>query len=997
MAELYCVPLGQTARHLFYKQIQAEPYQDSILILPNRYLRKQAQKEANVMSTGIDTLATRILNKNGYVDFKEITRNSQELITAYLIEYLAGHGKFVYFDKLVDKKGFIKAAASLIGQLSRSGATEEQIKDALINWGRDGFDGQKDQEVALLYALYRQYLKDENWFDLEGKYRLAIHVLADDYVNIPWKHIYISDFYSFDVLQLEFLKQLSRHCDLKIGLMYEENKENVFSAVKNTFGYLAGFCKLCRYNEEIKQPADLKFIAEHIFQEETGESAEHIKLYELKSRDEEMRWALTEVKKLLEKGVSTDKILITMRQLDNYNGFKQIADEYGVPVSLPAVTKLIVQPLTEFILLMLQAFPDNREGTEAYFKLLNSELGKLLFTAETEGVIALQHNAYYTSRKAVEEICTHLYQEDKVLKKVTEFINQLTASAKLNDYLELLQNFIDSLELDKLAGSLYKENKLDLKGLKSCLLSKKELQNCLESILEDYEACQMADKKVTLAELLEILNDAFSAIDITLAAGKEQGILVTEVVNVQGQLYDYVYLLGLREGEFPAVNNENWIYNDQERAELSAYGIDMPNTAQAYAEDMYFFAAAAAQCCKELYISWYKDDSAGASSYIDEVVKLFDNLDILTPKQKVCASEREVLALADSCEQNWLLDKIGNNVYAAALIDKERAENSLYNGVITGETVLNGIEKRLGNTFSASKLEIYAACPFRFLGEQLWQKENFDEKSETFEPADEGSLLHEVLAAFIGGHLREKLTKYPLPELKAELESIFAQKIAKYAERNNSTNNVLWQADTQRLKNILSKWLLFEYHEQSLWEDFVPCAVEKDFKNKTALSLTLHNGRKVQLAGRIDRMDTNGAKFFITDYKRSSAPAGSDLPKGLDLQLPVYLLAAEKMQGDDSIAGGGYLSLKNAERKASIAFMELDTPTVKCNNKLFADSEQPWADFKNFSKNLLCRYIESIYEGNFAVQPAKACSAYCPLKNICRIGLLQAKGGEGND
>lgn len=997
MADLYCVPLGQTARHLFYKQIQEDIYQDSILVLPNRYLRKQAQKEANVMSTGIDTLATKILNKNGYVDFKEITRNSQELITAYLIEYLAEHGKIAYFDKLITKKGFIKAAASLFGQLSRSGATEEQIKDALINWGREGFDEQKDQEVALLYALYRQYLKDENWFDLEGKYRLAIHVLANDHVNIPWKHVYISDFYSFDVLQLEFLKQLSYHCDLKIGLMYEENKENIFAAVKNTFGFLAGFCKLQKYSESAEKHENLKFISQYIFQKEAAEKASHIKLTELRSRDEEMRWVLTEVKKLLVSGTGADKILITMRKLDNYNGFKQIADEYGVPVSLPVTAKLNVQPLTEFILLLLQAFPDNREGTEAYFKLLSSEMGKLLFTADTESAAALQHNAYYTSRKAVEEICAHLYQDDKILEKVTEFLQQLTGSAKLNDYLTLLQDFINSLDLDKLAGNLYKQKIFDLKSLKSCLLAKQELLNCLESILEDYEACQMADKRITLTELLEILNDTMADRDLTLSAGKEQGVLVTEVVNVQGQLYDYVFLLGLREGEFPSVNNENWIYNDQERAELSAYGIDMPNTAQAYAEDMYFFAVAVAQCCKELHISWYKDDSAGASSYIDEVAKLFSNLQIQSPVKKDCASAKEVLSSADICEKNWLIDRIGRDVYEAAFIDEQRQASSICNGTITDEHILKSLEENLGHTFSASKLEVYAACPFRFLGEQLWQEESFDEKAETFEPADEGSLLHEVLADFIGKHLHEKLNKYPLSELEMELESIFAQKMAKYAEKNHSTSNVLWQADTHRLKSTLYKWLLYEYQEQSLWQDFVPCAVEQDFKNQTAFTLTLQNGRKVQLIGRIDRMDTNGTKFFITDYKRSSTPAGSDVLKGLDLQLPVYLLAAEKLQGNDSVAGGGYFSLKNAERKASIAFTDLNASTVKCNDKLFADSDNPWEEFKAFSKNLLRKYIEAIYAGDFKVQPAKACSAYCPLKNICRIGLLAARGGEDND
>ena len=46
MAVLYCVPLGCTARRLFYEQMGQQDYEDSILVLPNRQLRLQAQKEA---------------------------------------------------------------------------------------------------------------------------------------------------------------------------------------------------------------------------------------------------------------------------------------------------------------------------------------------------------------------------------------------------------------------------------------------------------------------------------------------------------------------------------------------------------------------------------------------------------------------------------------------------------------------------------------------------------------------------------------------------------------------------------------------------------------------------------------------------------------------------------------------------------------------------------------------------------------------------------------
>ena len=109
---------------------------------------------------GIDTLATKILNMNGYVTFHQINRRSQELIVEDFLHTLAEQKQLDYFGELIEKHGFIKAMTSLVGQLSRSGSTQQEIINVLLDWGRSGNLGQKDKEVALLYQFYRQYLKN---------------------------------------------------------------------------------------------------------------------------------------------------------------------------------------------------------------------------------------------------------------------------------------------------------------------------------------------------------------------------------------------------------------------------------------------------------------------------------------------------------------------------------------------------------------------------------------------------------------------------------------------------------------------------------------------------------------------------------------------------------------------------------------------------------------------------------------------------------------------
>lgn len=995
MAVLYCVPLGQTARRLFYQQMQQSPYEDSILILPNRSLRLQAQQEAPVNCGGIDELASKVLNKNGYVYLDEINRRSQELVTQELLNYLGEKSQLEYFQRLIQKKGFVKAAASLLGQLSRSGATEKQIHDTLMTWNRTGSAGEKDREIAQLYVLYRTYLKNNRWFDLEGKYRLAISVLAQAEVRLPWKQIYISDFYSFDVLQLEFLRALSRHCQLTIGLMYEPGREEVFRAAANTYAALAGFCTIKRYEEQEQRPQDLAYLSRHLFTAAEPALAQHISLYRFKSREEEVRWTLTQVKKLLQQGTAPKQILLTVRSLSNYSGIRQIADEYGVLVSLANTASLAVQPLTEFIQLLLRAADSRRQGAEAFFALLSSELGKLLFVADTEGAESLRQNRYYTSRRQLQEDY-HQQQEqtDSVLEQTEALLAQLPQQARLGDYLKQLTDFISALQLPQLLGARYRQGELTLGGLQNCLAAQGALLSTFEQLLSDYQTCGLGDNIFTLAQLRDIVQEALQKTEIELAPGRTDGVNVAEIVNVQGKTYEHIFLLGVREGEFPSGSSENWLYNDQERAELTALGIDMPTTAQAYAEDAYFLAAAVAQCSGQLTVSWHQDDAAGASSYVEEISKLFD-LPVIDSPEKLPASMREILSQAQLYEKDWLAQQLSEAALTAAGADKMRSETPVYNGQLSGGDLLQTVRHQVGDTFSPSRLEVYAACPFSFLGQYVWGGSGAGEKSETLEPADEGSLLHNVLARFTGRHLNEKLSRFPLAQLQEELAADFAALFEACAEQQSAASNVFWQADRQRLLKLLQRWLQFEYQQQ---QEFLPAAVELSFKKSqaTALILQLPDGSKAFIEGRIDRIDRSGAYLFVTDYKRSLAPSSSDLPAGLDLQLPVYLLAAAGLQPQAKVAGGGYLVLKDTKRQAVIGFDGLAHSGIKPNNKPFAGEDDPWQHFTGFCRQQLSSYVEAIYQGDFKVQPQKACSAYCPLKNICRIGILAGQRREAD-
>ena len=141
-----------------------------------------------------------------------------------------------------------------------------------------------------------------------------------------------------------------------------------------------------------------------------------------------------------------------------------------------------------------------------------------------------------------------------------------------------------------------------------------------------------------------------------------------------------------------------------------------------------------------------------------------------------------------------------------------------------------------------------------------------------------------------------------------------------------------------------------------------------------------------------------GSEMCIRDsYKRSQIPSGSELTAGLDLQMPVYLLALAALETQNKVLGGGYYSLKEAKRKGGFAMQTLGKTPFTTNNKPFSDAEDQWLAFADFYRTTVRGYINTLQQGNFPPAPRKNCPEYCPGKDICRAyGELAAEGGEDN-
>ena len=71
-----------------------------------------------------------------------------------------------------------------------------------------------------------------------------------------------------------------------------------------------------------------------------------------------------------------------------------------------------------------------------------------------------------------------------------------------------------------------------------------------------------------------------------------------EASDIQGVPYPYVYILGVRDGLFPAISRESWLYSDEERTELAALDIPLGTSARRLARDRFFLCFGCQPCRK---------------------------------------------------------------------------------------------------------------------------------------------------------------------------------------------------------------------------------------------------------------------------------------------------------------------------------------------------------------------------------------------------------------
>ena len=1009
MLHLLCVPAGSNASEVLFKKAMQQEYGRTMLVTSSTFLVQKARIQG-VNAVNFDYLANAVLRRCGRVRVRRISRTAQELIVGNILQSLQEKGRLPYFAKLVGKKGFLRSVTSLMDQLGSCGVTPEEIAGAFSHWdGRSGVYRQKDRETAEIYTEYIRYLIAHDVYDVAGMYRLAaeeLEALLQQGSALPWDTLFFMGFYQFDAWQLSIICSLSRLCDVWVALPYEASRPGLYGATEYTYG------DLMRQSvpERIMLPArERNASLQHLVKALRNPEAKPvpadagIEIWKAEDRTEEMRSVLRDIKLLLRKQiVKAEEVAVVLRRMEDYSGLRSLCDEYGIPAQLRGNASLTANPVFRYILTLLSSVSlHGRDKAESWGDFLTQPLQRIALGLPTQITAVIAKTHYYTDYKI---LLTDVLRETgcTALQALWDAVEEIKPEAAVQEYCEQVLGILSALELKVKAGQLYKAGKITLAGFKNIACAQEALTSLLQNLPQEYQAGSCENKRITCSGFTEALSEEAEKVSLTLQPENREGIAVLSAVNLEEAAFKQVYVLGLREHEFPSLKNENWLYSDRERADLTALGIALPSSADGYREDIRFFANACAAASERLVLTFFTDDDQGVSPYIGEVQSLFTNLEIRAKKP-----QRESGSSLSPAELELALARAGQTVFLhqltegsaeAACSDRKRIENITgWNGSLTDTDLLRQVERRIGIRFSASKLETYRGCPFQFLVSYVWQQRPAEEVEEDMDPMQRGSLLHKVLETFISRHLREPLQATRWEELREELDTVFDDTCREFAELGLLYAGDFWQHDQEQLRLLLERWLRNEiyYSEKSAMR---PVCTEMSFGKDANLVPMEIEGKQIYLNGKIDRIDQAGNAFYITDYKSGKAPRKAEF-LDTNLQLPLYILAADRLMAakeGGTVAGGGYYVLKDGERQESFLFanaQNISLPWQTYSDMTDSDGAAiPISDINRLrekTEQVLADILQRMEQGDFKPTPSDRCDTYCPAAKICRYRLMK--------
>ena len=416
-------------------------------------------------------------------------------------------------------------------------------------------------------------------------------------------------------------------------------------------------------------------------------------------------------------------------------------------------------------------------------------------------------------------------------------------------------------------------------------------------------------EQLSLREWLPILDTGLANLTVGVIPPALDQVTIGTLDRSRNPRAKTVFLMGWNETVFPAPPPSPILLTGNDREQLEKMDVDLEGgTRQHLSRERHHAYLACTRARERMVVTFAAQNTQGASlnpsPFLSQLEQLFPSLTIEAAPRFCAWRESEHLheligpVLKASRERPALLEEgpVGAIPAVTSLVAQLRQFHVPDpKDQLAPELIQRLFRKSLRS--SVSRLEEYAACPFRFFVKSALRAE--ERKVYEADIREQGSFQHEVLAEFHlelqGGNQRWR--DITPPEARERVGRIAERLAATYrggllqsTDQTRFLARVL-TASLQDFVETLVTWMRQQYQ-------FDPVSVEVPFgrgEKVPAWELELSQGNRLELRGRIDRIDLckkgdGSALCVVIDYKSSLKKLETILiDNGLQLQLLSYL------------------------------------------------------------------------------------------------------------